>query len=171
MEVDEPTPAKPQPTVADADVDDGELRIRKDYVPQVVFCVARFRIVRWPVGPMVSCWSRQVKAGTKAITHFIDPRTGQEVRIDESAEHMRINLLDPKWKEQRQRMLEKHKGTSFTSGDDIASALAGLAKNRPDIFGGDEFTAKPGADAEGPPGSVPPAPVPSIPVSTIPPGV
>jgi hypothetical protein len=87
---------------------------------------------------------------------------------------MRINLLDPKWKEQKQRMLEKHKGTSFTTGEDIASALAGLAKHRPDIFGGDEFTAKPAADNEGPPGSVAtPAtstPVSSIPVPSIPPG-
>ncbi len=47
----------------------------------------------------------QVRGSAKAITHFIDPRTGQEVSIDESAEHMRINLLDPKWKEQRQRNL------------------------------------------------------------------
>jgi hypothetical protein len=40
MEIDEPAPAKPQPTVEDTDVDDSELRIRKDYVPQV--CTMRF---------------------------------------------------------------------------------------------------------------------------------
>ncbi len=47
----------------------------------------------------------QIKSGAKTITHFIDPRTGEEVRISDSAEHMRINLLDPKWKEEREKNL------------------------------------------------------------------
>lgn len=51
------------------------------------------------------CVRSQIKAGAKTITHFIDPRTGEEVRISDSAEHMRINLLDPKWKEEREKNL------------------------------------------------------------------
>ena len=101
------------------------------------------------------CCPPQIKAGKKAITHFIDPRTGQEVAIDESAEHMRINLLDPKWKEQKTRMLEKQRGTGLTPGEDIASAMSSLAKARPDIFGGEEFggSGKEGAGSGGAPGT------------------
>lgn len=94
------------------------------------------------------CWScpavflvpcSQVKAGVQQIKYFIDPRTGQEVAINESSEHMRVNLLDPRWQEEKRRNLDKHRGTGLTTGEDIAANLAGFAKKRPDIFGGDEL--------------------------------
>ena len=56
-----------------------ERLIRKDYVPQI------------GVKP----------AGS--VGYAIDPITRQQVRLDEMEEHMRISLLDPKWKEQKQR--------------------------------------------------------------------
>lgn len=48
---------------------------------------------------------------------------------------MRISLLDPKWKEQKEAMLSKIKDTTKADDDEITRNLIGLAKTRPDIFG------------------------------------
>jgi splicing factor 3A subunit 1 len=48
---------------------------------------------------------------------------------------MRISLLDPKWKEQKEAMLSKIKDTTKAGDDEITRNLIGLAKTRPDIFG------------------------------------
>lgn len=85
----------------------------------------------------------QIRREVKQITHFIDPRTGEEVPIDASTEHMRVNLLDPKWQEEKRRNLEKHKGSGLTTDENIAQNLSSLAKKRPDIFGGDEEAPEP----------------------------
>ena len=48
---------------------------------------------------------------------------------------MRISLLDPRWKEQKEVMLSKIKDTTKADDDEITRNLIGLAKTRPDIFG------------------------------------
>ena len=50
-------------------------------------------------------------------------------------EHMRISLIDPKWKEQRDTMLSKIRETTKASDDEIGRNLLGLARHRPDVFG------------------------------------
>lgn len=54
------------------------------------------------------------------------------------AEHMRISLIDPKWREQREAMLSKIRDTTKASDDEITRNLVGLAHTRPDIFGSTE---------------------------------
>lgn len=83
------------------------------------------------------------EARTAAPKFFIDPRTGRQIPIEESEEHMRIELLDPKWKQEQQRALETRATSQFASDDQIAANLSTLGRNRPDIFGGDEFKSKP----------------------------
>ena len=39
----------------------------------------------------------------KNKTHMVDPITGKSVPVSEMSEHMRIQLLDPKWREQNAR--------------------------------------------------------------------
>ena len=51
------------------------------------------------------------------------------------AEHMRVSLIDPKWKEQRDAMLAKIRETTKASDDEISRNLMGLAAARPDVFG------------------------------------
>lgn len=61
---------------------------------------------------------------------------GQQIPQDELAEHMRIELLDPKWKEQRDlleaRKIQTHE---LERGADVVSSLRNLARTRVDIFG------------------------------------
>ena len=61
---------------------------------------------------------------------------GQQVPTDEIQEHMRIELLDPKWKQQRD-MLEARKAqaSELQKGADVSAAFKGLARARVDIFG------------------------------------
>lgn len=63
---------------------------------------------------------------------------GQQIPVDELDEHMRIELLDPKWKTQRD-ILESRKAqaSELQRGANVVSSLKNLAKSRVDIFGGE----------------------------------
>lgn len=65
----------------------------------------------------------------------ISPITGELVPLEDMAEHMRVSLIDPKWKTQKEAMLSKIKETSKASDDEISRNLSLLAKTRPDVFG------------------------------------
>ncbi|KAI8591366.1 Pre-mRNA splicing factor PRP21 like protein-domain-containing protein [Geranomyces variabilis] len=90
------------------------MKIRTNYVPKV----------------------KQLNRGKQAAQ--ICPRCKQPVPTAEMGEHMRIELLDPKWKEQKDKAREKNKESNL-SNTAVSSNLKLLAKTRPDIFGGDEF--------------------------------
>ena len=54
-------------------------------------------------------------------------------------EHVRIELLDPRWKEQKDKARERNLGSNLDSNL-VSTNLKLLAKTRPDIFvGGDEL--------------------------------
>lgn len=72
-------------------------------------------------------------SGSKAS--MIDPVSGKAVPMDQLEEHMRIQLLDPKWKEEQRRYQEKQKETGYAEGASIADNLKVFAKKRGDIFG------------------------------------
>ncbi|XBI22603.1 hypothetical protein VPH35_063605 [Triticum aestivum] len=65
----------------------------------------------------------------------VSPITGELIPISEMEEHMRISLIDPKYKEQKERMLAKIKETTLAPDDEISRNIIGLARTRPDIFG------------------------------------
>lgn len=48
---------------------------------------------------------------------------------------MRISLIDPKWREQREAMVAKIRDSTAAGDDEITRNLVGLARTRPDIFG------------------------------------
>ncbi|KIY51090.1 hypothetical protein FISHEDRAFT_64604 [Fistulina hepatica ATCC 64428] len=61
---------------------------------------------------------------------------GQQIPVDELQEHMRIELLDPRWKEQRDAQeLRKARASELISGANVVSSLKDLARTRVDIFG------------------------------------
>lgn len=71
-------------------------------------------------------------AATKMV---VSPITGEMIPVDQMAEHMRISLIDPRWKQQRDAMLSKIRDTTKASDDEISRNLVGLARSRPDVFG------------------------------------
>ncbi|CAB4001968.1 Splicing factor 3A subunit 1 [Paramuricea clavata] len=107
-----PPPQPPLPPMAPGT----NIHIRKDYNP------------------------KQAKAQGGAIppdNYLISPITGERVPPQEFDEHMKISLLDPKWKEQRDRFeAEKKQHESvFASGTSMESNLKHIAQRRTDIFG------------------------------------
>ncbi len=54
------------------------------------------------------------------------------------AEHMRIELLDPKYRQQRQIQLDRAKGATLATDTDITRNLDAFASRRSDIFGEDD---------------------------------
>lgn len=75
--------------------------------------------------------------------YLISPITGEKIPASKVAEHMRINLLDPRWVEQRDKHIEKvAQENVYAPGAAIEASLKQLAERRTDIFGvGDEEAA------------------------------
>jgi hypothetical protein len=78
---------------------------------------------------------RRSKAAAEAAKYVVSPITGELVPVEQMAEHMRVSLIDPKWKEQRDAMMAKIRETTKASDDEISRNLMGLAAARPDVFG------------------------------------
>ena len=77
-------------------------------------------------------------AGGGEDTYLISPLTGEKVLASKMAEHMRIGLLDPKWREQKDRLeaeMAKNKETWNVGSAAAFANLKGIASRRSDIFG------------------------------------
>lgn len=74
-------------------------------------------------------------AGGSSAQMMIDPISGKAIPIDQMTEHMRIQLLDPKWRQQQKVFMDKQKETGYAEGVSIADSLKQFARKRGDIFG------------------------------------
>ncbi|KAK4046918.1 SF3a splicing factor complex subunit [Microbotryomycetes sp. JL201] len=89
----------------------GQMKIRKDYVPK----------------------AKRPAQQAQAYTEF----GGQQVPVEEFAQHVRYELLDPRWKEEKRRSEANRSASNLLpGGTDVASSIRELAAHRPDIFGG-----------------------------------
>lgn len=72
--------------------------------------------------------------------YLISPITGEKIPASKMQEHMRIGLLDPRWREQRDRSIRERQTEDdvYAPGLDIESSLKQLAERRTDIFGVEE---------------------------------
>lgn len=87
---------------------------------------------------IVKNWKRpeeRISAEKDPTKFVVSPITGELIPISEMAEHMRISLIDPKYKEQKERMMAKLRETTLATDDEISRNIVGLARTRPDIFG------------------------------------
>ncbi|KAK7280358.1 hypothetical protein RJT34_25421 [Clitoria ternatea] len=93
-----------------------------------------------PESPMriVKNWKRpeeRIPAERDPTKFVVSPITGELIPISEMSEHIRISLIDPKYKEQKERMFAKIRETTLAADDEISRNIVGLARTRPDIFG------------------------------------
>ncbi|CAO2824757.1 unnamed protein product [Amaranthus hypochondriacus] len=87
---------------------------------------------------IVKNWKRpeeRTPAERDPTKFMVSPITGELIPINEMSEHMRISLIDPKFKEQKERMFAKIRETTLAHDDEISRNIVGLARTRPDIFG------------------------------------
>ena len=99
-------PPKADDEMQDSDDEQEQIRVVPTYQPKVV------------------------AAGQSTMETVIDPITGQRVRVADMPEHMRIQLLDPKWAEERKKFQDKQKDSNLVGGDMVADNLARLAQAR-----------------------------------------
>eukprot|EP00605_Chrysophyceae_sp_TOSAG23-4_P001171 GSChrysophyteH1.ASY1.ANO1.1279.1 assembled CDS len=64
-----------------------------------------------------------------------DPVSGRAIDVVNVDEHMRVQLIDPRWRTEQQKFLDKQKETGIAEGDSIAANLSRFAQKRSDIFG------------------------------------
>lgn len=88
-----------------------------------------------PIRVVPSYKPRIVTSEDHKMETVIDPITGKSVPVKDMPEHMRIQLLDPKWAEERKKFQEKQKESNLVSGDVVASNLERFAQARGDRFG------------------------------------
>lgn len=98
-------------------------RIRNDYIPQAAAARARSQ-----------------------VNTSICPNCKQAIPNEEMQEHMRIELLDPQWREQS-RKDQQRSSTTNLSTQDVAANLKRLASQRMDVF--DPVTGRAKADEGG----------------------
>jgi splicing factor 3A subunit 1 len=97
----------------ESDEEEGEtIRVVPSYTPKVV--------------------STQTIAKETSRTHMIDPITGKSVPVADMPEHMRIQLLDPKWAEEKKKFMDKQKESNLVSGEAIAENIYRLTQARGD---------------------------------------
>ncbi|CAO3621302.1 unnamed protein product [Cunninghamella echinulata] len=117
---DEPEPepeTEPEQPIVPADVH-APIKIRTDYKPRIL--------------------NQQAKLSQSQETQ-ICPRCGEHIPISEMDEHMRIELLDPKWREQKLAQEAKLKDSNLLQeGTDVKKILNNFAGYRTDIFGSAE---------------------------------
>ncbi|EJT79883.1 pre-mRNA-splicing factor sap114 [Gaeumannomyces tritici R3-111a-1] len=84
--------------------------------------------------------------GVKAAGQMaICPRCNEQVLMSELEEHMRIELLDPRWKEQKAKAESRYATTNMATAD-AANNLKRLASQRTDVF--DSVTGQPLSEEE-----------------------
>ena len=84
------------------------MRIRSDYVPRAAARTARQNTA-------------------------LCPNCHQQIELDKLEEHMRIELIDPRWKEQRAKSDARHAATNLSTVD-VVNNLKRLASQRSDVF-------------------------------------
>ena len=99
----------------DEDGDEEKIKVVSDYAPKVVSSEARF--------------------SSDARTHVIDPITKKRIALEDTSDHMRIQLMDPEWAKQQKIFKEKQKESNYVQGDMIARNVNAFAKARGDLFG------------------------------------
>jgi splicing factor 3A subunit 1 len=60
--------------------------------------------------------------------YFKDSNTGELIPIDQASNHIRIKTLDPRWKEQKQKEMEKFKTTNIAADTEITDHIFSMAK-------------------------------------------
>jgi len=117
MQEEEPLDMEPEIPLP---LQEPEMKVRKDYV-------------------------RTKKASAQRLMQRC-PITGQLIPAEEMSNHLKVLLLDPKWKHQKDALVERARKESAFA-DDVEANLAGFVAKRPDLFGTVEEEIREAAEA------------------------
>jgi len=149
-----PAPAAASPKDGDDDDDDDDdddeapIRVVKDYVRRRPAAAAAAGAGAAAGAASAAAPAASAAAAAAAATAYtsagvaydpsrfvVSPITGELVALADMAEHMRVSLIDPRYKGQREAMLGKVRNSAKASDAEISRNLVALARTRPDVFG------------------------------------
>lgn len=108
---------------------------------------------------VVSSYQPALKSANATDDYAIDPISGKSVRVSDMPEHMRIQLLDPKWAQERAKFQEKQKESNLVAGEVLADNLRKFAESRgTQLVDAAQSTSKRKAEEPTPAGPSLPAP-------------
>ncbi|EGY20687.1 hypothetical protein VD0002_g9162 [Verticillium dahliae] len=113
--------AREQQARAEARGGNGPMKIKENYVP------------------------RAMQRAAQAVPMALCPNCKQQIPMDELEAHMRIELLDPRWKDQKAKADARYATTNLSTAD-VANNLKRLASQRSDVFDG--ITGQPLSEEE-----------------------
>ncbi|KAL2758373.1 hypothetical protein ACRALDRAFT_2063795, partial [Sodiomyces alcalophilus JCM 7366] len=88
---------------------------------------------------------RAMQRTSQSVQTALCPNCKQQIPMDELEAHMRIELLDPRWKDQKAKADARHASTNLSTID-VANNLKRLASQRTDVF--DPITGQPLSEEE-----------------------
>ncbi|KAL3302011.1 spliceosome-associated-protein [Colletotrichum asianum] len=115
--------AREQQARAEARGGNAPMKIKENYVPRAL----------------------QRNANKQSVQTALCPNCKQQIPMNELDEHMRIELLDPQWKDQRAKAEARYATTNLSTAD-VANNLKRLASQRSDVFDG--VTGQPMSEEE-----------------------
>ena len=86
---------------------------------------------------IISNYKRKTETTVKKTDLQKCPLCKENIPIDDLSHHMKIELLDPKWKEINKELTERKMEVSLAPTSDFIGYLGEFAKDRPDLFGDD----------------------------------
>lgn len=94
-------------------------------------------LIRKDYNPKAKAAAPQGAAARLPDSYVISPITGEKILAEKVQQHMKYNLLDPRWIEERERSIQakSQQEEVYASGPSIESSLKDLAERRTDIFG------------------------------------
>lgn len=104
-----------------------------------------------PTNPPMKIRSDYIPRAQRAaptVATLICPNCKQPVPVAELDAHMKIELLDPRWREQRAKAESRYATTNLSTAD-VASNLKRLASQRTDVFDADASGGVGGGEGEG----------------------
>lgn len=78
---------------------------------------------------------RMAGSGSSQPMTMIDPISGKMLPVSEVDQHMKVQLMDPRWRVEHKRFQDKQRESGFAEGGSIADNLKQFARKREDIFG------------------------------------
>ncbi|KAK4133459.1 Surp module [Trichocladium antarcticum] len=142
-----PAPAADRPRFAEEEI--GAQRIQEREQDRLRMQQAQAE-ARGGAAPMKIKENYVPRAAQRAASKFgtqtaMCPNCKQQIALSEMDEHMRIELLDPRWKEQKAKADARFATTNLSTAD-VANNLKRLASQRSDLF--DTTTGQPISEEE-----------------------
>ncbi|KAF2488869.1 hypothetical protein BU16DRAFT_553635 [Lophium mytilinum] len=130
----EPMDYKSQAQQAQEDEDERRIRERQEEREKAAQAQAAAKGIGGPMR-IRNDYTPRAQARKQNVGLALCPNCKQQVPFSELEEHMRIELLDPRWKEQKARADARYSTTNLSTAD-VANNLKRLASQRSDVFDG-----------------------------------